>query len=211
MKTRVISTICTLALGAVLVQPNPAMAQGKPESVVSLTDLNSQLSRLQMDIGSAVNSLNAVKESAKNPADLSKAATEFHRSFEALQAQMNGVQSNAVTIKATVNAHYDAWQKELTALQNAKLREKAQERFSASQKEFDKIIAKATEAKEKALPFVSQLKDIHIYLNVDLSEDAVKSLSGDIWKLGNESKTVNGKIEDVKEQIKRAMESMPQK
>jgi hypothetical protein len=211
MKIRLISTICTLTLGAMLIQPDHAVAQTKPDSAVSLADLNSQLSRLQMNVQTAVSSLNTVKESAKNPADLSKAAAAYDRSFNALQAEMEGVRSNAIAIKATVTAHYETWQKELTALQNPGLREKAQERFSKSQKEFDKIVTKATAAKEQALPFVSQLKDINIYLSVDLSEEAVKSLSGDIWKLSNDSRAVIGRIEDVKEQINRTMQSLPQK
>jgi hypothetical protein len=211
MKSKITIVACALALGTALIQPNQAAAQGKPGSVVSLADLRSQLTMLQTYISGAVGTLNKVKESGKDAAALSKAAAEYDQSYNTLQAHMDGVRSNAITIKATVKAHYDAWQKELTAVQSAKLREKAQERFSESQKEFDKIIAKATEAKEAALPFVSQLKDINIYLHADLSEEAVKTLSGDIWKMGSTSKSVNSKIEDVKEQIDRTIKSLPQK
>ena len=94
---------------------------------------------------------------------------------------------------------------------NAKLREKAQERLTESQKEFDKIVVQATAAKEQVLPFVSAVKDIVIYLGADQSEEAVKTLSGDIWKLSNRSKSVNSSIQDVIGQIDRTIKSLPQK
>jgi len=210
MKTKLITTLCALTLGAALAQPDLAAAD-KPASVISLADLNKQLGQLQTDVSSAIGSLNAVKDSGKDAAALSKSAAQFSRAFNALQTQMDNVRSNAVTIKATVSQHYDAWQKEMSSMESAKLREKAQDRFTQSRKEFDKIVDRATEAKEVAVPFVSELKDINIYLNADLSEEAVKSLSNDIWKLGNTSKSVNSKIEAVKEQIDRTIKSLPQK
>jgi hypothetical protein len=212
MKIKIISTICILALGAALVQPNPAAAQAsKPASTVSLADLKTQFAMLQTEITSAVEALNYVKDSAKKPAELSKAAGILNRSFDALQTRVNTLQTNAVSVKARVKEHYEAWSKQLTAMGNANLREKAQERLTESQKEYDKIVAQATEAKEQVLPFVSAVKDIVIYLGADLSEEAVKSLSSDIWKLGNRSKSVNSSIQDVVEQIDRTIKSLPQK
>jgi cell division protein ZapA (FtsZ GTPase activity inhibitor) len=190
---------------------NLTAANAKPASVVSLADLKSQLSQVQTDIATAVSSLNAVKESAENEAALTKAAAEYDRCYGMLQTRVDTLRTNAVTIKATVKTTYEAWQKELTAMQSAALREKAQARFSESQKEFEKIIAKANEAKEKVLPFVSELKDINIFLAADLSDEAVKSLSNTIWKLGNSSKSVIGSIDEVKQQIDRTIKALPQK
>ena len=212
MKPKIISTICTLALGAALLQSTQALAQTeKPASTVSLADMKSQFALLQTDINSAVEALNYVKESAKKPAELNKAAGVLGRAFETMQARVNTLQTNAVSVKARVKEHYEAWSKQLTGMGNANLREKAQERLTESQKEFDKIVVQATEAKEQVLPFVSAVKDVVIYLGADLSDEAVKSLSGDIWKLGNRSKSVNSSIQDVVEQIDRTIKSLPQK
>lgn len=212
MNTQFISTLCVLTLWVVLATTKVMAAQpDKPASVISLTDLNKQLSQLQSEVSAAIGSLNTVKESWRSAAELNKAATQFGLAYDALQIQMDTVRSNAVTIRATVNTHYDAWQKELTTLQNANLRERAQERFAKSRRDFDRIITKASEAKAVAVPFVSDLRDITIYLGADLSEDAVKSLSNEIWKLGITANAVNGKIEAVKEQITRTTESLPQK
>src|SRR5262249_22214438 len=158
---------------------------------------------------STIGSLNDVKQAARKEAELAKAVAEFKQRFQALEQRVETVRTQAVTTKARAKEHYEAWQKELTALQSAKIREKAQERFSESQKEFDKIIEEAATAKAEVLPFVSMIKDIAIYLDADLSKDAVESLSNDIWKLTNKTRSVNGTIGDLIEQIDRTLKSLP--
>jgi archaellum component FlaC len=212
MKINISVLASALLFGALLLSPKQVTAQSsKPESVVSLTDFRNQLSQLQGDVSATVNSLNAVKGSAKNAADLTKASAELDSRFKTLEAHVETVRTNAILVKARVRAHYEAWSKELTAMQNASLREKAQDRLTRSQKEFDKISAEAADAKEEVLPFVSSVKDIVIYLNADLSEEAVNSLSGTIWKLNNKSKSVIGSIGDVIEEIDSTIKSLPQR
>jgi hypothetical protein len=207
-----IGMICALAVGAALAQPNPAAAQAaKPTSTVSLADMKRQLTLLQDNIASVINVLQQVKESAKNPSALEKAAADFSNRFKALETQVETVRKQAVMSKARAKEHYDSWQKELTALQSPAIREKAQARFTESKEEFDRIIATAERAKEEALPFVSELKDIALYLDADLSQDAVRSLSNTIWKLGNRSRSVIGSLGDVIEQIDRTIKSLPKK
>jgi hypothetical protein len=211
MKQTLVAFACMMAIAGALVQPNQVQAQAKAASVISLADLRNQLATLQGQISATVNSLNAVKEAAKKKSDLNGAASGFSSRFKALEDAVETTRKNAITVKATVKEHYAAWQKNLTEMQNAKLREKAQDRFTESQKEFDKIVAEASEAKEEVLPFVSDLKDIVIYLEADLSEEAVDSLSNTIWKLGNRARSVNSSIGDVIEQIDRTIKSLPQK
>ena len=68
MKRRIVSTICTLAIGAALLPSIKLAAQTeKPASTVSLADIRNQFAMLQTDINSAVEALNYVKESGKSP------------------------------------------------------------------------------------------------------------------------------------------------
>jgi len=207
-KNTVIASALAFA-AAIVLQPRQAPAQ--PASTVSLRDFRNQLAQLQGDISAVVNSLNAVKQSGKNQGDLTKAAGELGNRFNTLQTRVETVRTNATIMRARVKSHYEAWSKELTEMQNANLREKAQDRLTRSQKAFEKIAAEANDAKEEVLPFVSDVKDIVIYLNADLSEDAVNTLSGTIWKLTNRSKSVIGSINDVIEEIDNTIKSLPQK
>ena len=210
MKRKTIVVATVLAFGAIFSQTRQAMAQ-MPASVVSLMDFRNQLVQLQGDVSATVNSLNAVKQNAKKGPDLEKAATDLGIRFNSLEARVESVRTNATVMKARIKAHYEAWSKELTDMQNANLREKAQDRLTRSQKQFQKISEEAADAKEEVLPFVSDVKDIVIYLNADLSEEAVNSLSGSIWKLTNRSKSVISSIGDVIEEIDNTAKSLPQR
>lgn len=212
MKTILTTIVCAAALGAAIDPSYAADAKaGPPGSVITLADLKHQLILLQDKVSTTTEALQQVKESAKSESSLSKAATEFHRRFAALEGQFSTVRTQAVVVKARAKEHYENWQKELSSVQNTDIREKAQKRYTASREEFDKIVAKAERAKEEALPFTSQLKDIAIYLDADLSEEAVKSLSNTIWKLNGEAKSLNGSISDVVDQIDRTIKSLPKK
>jgi outer membrane murein-binding lipoprotein Lpp len=211
MKNRISILAGALAFGALLFQPLHAAESAKPASVVSLMDFRNQLNLLQGDIAGIVGSLNLVKSCATKQDELTKAVADLNSRFDRLQNRVETVRSNAVILKATVKAHYEAWAKELTSMQSASLREKAQDRLTRSEKEFEKISAQAAEAKEELLPFVSDIKDCVIYLNADTSDEAVNTLSNTIWKLGNRSRSVSGSITDVIEQIDATVKSLPQR
>lgn len=210
MKNTIIVRGCALALAAVCLQmAHGAEAPAKGSSTVSLAELKNQLVLLRANLSDTVGALGAVKASAEKSSELTKTATEFQTRFDALESQMATVREQAVTTRARLRQHYDAWEKELQAMQNPSIREKAQGRLSESKEQFGRIVEQANEAKSEVVPFVSELKDIVIYLKADTSEDAVKSLSGTIWKLNNKYKSVNGSIGDVIEEIDKTIKGMP--
>lgn len=209
MRNKIPSLACVLALGTALLQPQ--LAAGQDTKPVTLADMKSQLAMLQTRITAVVDGLEQVKASEKNDAALAKAIAEFQTRYAALEGQLGTVRTQAVVVKARANEQYETWQKDLATVQNPSIREKAQDRFAASKKEFDKIIEKAATAKEEAVPFVAQVKDISIYFQADPSSGAVKSLSSTIWKLGNKSKSVNDSVKDVIDQIERTIKSLPKK
>ena len=209
MKNRIHLGFTIISLAALL--PVAALAAEKQSSgkaVVSLSELKSQLSALQTHISSTMAALEGVKVSAET-GGLEKAAANFSTRFQTLDAQVERIRRDAVVVKARAADHYEHWQKEIAEVQNPKIREKAQARFASARQMFDKIIASAQETKQQSVPFLSDLKDIATYLEADLSQDAVKSLSSTIWKLGNKSKGVLGSISDLNEQIDRAIKAMP--
>ncbi|MCI0745120.1 MAG: DUF2959 family protein [Verrucomicrobia subdivision 3 bacterium] len=197
------------ALVLVAAFPLAALAADKPVAVVSLGELKNQLSSLQGHISTTLASLDRLKAAGRDGAALDKAYGDFAERFKALDGQVETIRRNAVVVKARAKDHHEHWQTEISGVQNPKIREKAQERFAEAREEFDKIIATAEETKQQLVPFLADLKDIAIYLEADLSQDAVKSLSNTIWKLGNKSKSVVGSIGDLNEQIERTIKAMP--
>jgi chromosome segregation ATPase len=205
-----ITLACLVAsLMAVGAQQGRAATDEKPTVMVTLNQLNSELHILRENLSRAKGTLEQVKAAANNNDDLSKSFAAYSSAYGELEAQVAKVRQYGTAAKARAKEHWEAWQKELTDMQNPKLREKAQKRFTTTQSEFEKIVEKVGEAKEAFAPLAADLKDINTYLATDLSKDAVSSLSGTIWKMGNAAHSVDGKLEDVNKQIERAMNKLP--
>jgi hypothetical protein len=52
---------------------------------------------------------------------------------------------------------------------------------------------------------MADLKDVKTFLDIDPSQKAVATLSNSIWKLGNQSKTVQKRIDSLIVQIDKAL------
>jgi chromosome segregation ATPase len=187
-----------------------AAEDAKPTVMVTLNQLNSEFHILRENLSRTMAALEGVKAAANNNGDLSKAYSSYSSAYTELESQVASMRQRGTAAKARAKEHWEAWQKELTDMQSAKLREKAQKRFTSTQAEFEKIVEKVTEAKESFAPLAADLKDINTYLAADLSKDAISSLSNTIWKMGGQAHTVDGKLEDVNKQIERTMNKLPQ-
>ncbi len=178
------SALCGLVVAGVgWSYRSPAAEEAKPSMVVGLSQLNDEIHLLRSKLAGTMSTLEALKEASKS-GDIMKPYADFSDAFASLDAQATQIREHGTAAKARAKERWEVWQKELTAMQNPKLREKAQSRYTATQKEFDKIIERVDKAKESFAPLMADLKDISVYLKTDLSKDAVSSLSGTIWKLG---------------------------
>ncbi len=182
----------------------------KPNVMVKLSELNSEVHMLRQNLSRAMSALEEVKAAAVNNADLTKPYASFASAYGELESQVKKVREHGTAARARAKEHYEAWQKELTDMANPSLREKAQKRFTAASGEFEKINERIADAKEKFAPLAADLKDINTYLKTDLSTDAVKSLSNTIWRMGGSAKTVDSRLGDINEQIEKTMRKLPQ-
>lgn len=200
-----------LGLMAAGIQQAKAATSEKPNVMVSLNQLNTEIHGLRTELSRTMAALEAVKAAASNNEELTKPYASFSSAYNDLEAQVAKLRQHGTATRARAKEHWEAWQKELTEMQNAKLREKAQKRYTATSAEFEEISDKVADAKEDFAPLAADLKDIHTYLSSDLSRDAVNSLSNTIWKMGNKAHKVDNRLVDVSKQIERTMEKLPQK
>lgn len=198
-----------MVAGMSMLRVNAATAE-QPGVMVSLSQLNSEIHKLRESLGQTMAALEQVKNAAANNGDLDKTYANFSALYSQLESQVNDVRQHGTATKARAKQHWEAWQKELTEMQNPKLREKAQKRYTAASGEFEKITTRVADAKEKFAPLAADLKDINTYLKADLSKDAVSSLSNTIWKMGISARGVDSRLADVNEQIEKTMKKMPQ-
>ncbi len=201
---------CGLLAASSALSARSQAAEAKPTVTMGLVQFDNEISTLRSHLSGTMAALADVKAAAGQNADLAKPYASFTRSFQALQFQTEKVRQYGMAVKARAKEHWEVWQKDLTAMQNPNLREKAQNRYTATSKQFDKIVERVETAKEAFAPLMADLNDINTYLKTDLSKDAVSSLSGNIWKMGNAARSVDGKLADVSEEIGKTLKKMPQ-
>jgi hypothetical protein len=203
--------ICLVAgLLATSTQHSLAATEEKPTVMVGLSQLNTEIRTLRENLSRTIAALENVKAAANKDADLSKPFTNFSTAWTEFDRQINKVRQDGIATRARAKEHWEAWHSELVEMQNPKLREKAEKRYASATKEFEKISEKVADAKEDCAPLEADLKDVHIYLQTDLSKEAVSSLSSTIWKMGNRAHTVDGELAEISKQIERTLSKLPQ-
>ena len=213
-KTNAIMMASSLVLGLIFtgqeIQSARAASAQQPGVMVGLNQFNGEIHELRAKLTRTMKSLDELKAAANSNSTLDAPYANFSTLYADLESQVAQVRAHGTAARARAKEHREAWQKELTEMQNPKLREKAQKRYTALESEFEKITKRAEAAKEGFAPLAADLKDIHTYLKADLSKDAVSSLSNTIWKMGISSRSVDSKLGDVNEQIEKTMKKMPQ-
>jgi len=121
-----------IVAGTGLSQQARAAAEEKPTVTVSLSKLNSEFYKLRENLARTMAALEQVKAAGADNKDLAKPYQTFSSAYAELEAQVASARQNGTAAKARAKEHWEAWQKELTSMQNPKLREKAQERYTAA-------------------------------------------------------------------------------
>lgn len=211
-KLRIVALPIFLMCAAVTLWPHAAISQTtKPSSVVSLATMKSQLTLLRQNVVDTVASLRQITESPDNGPALTGAIKDFSTRVKAMDAQLDIVRKTGLAVRTRTAAHHAAWQQDLVQLQNPDIKEKAQSRLANSKQQFDLIIAAADRAKKEAVPFISDIKDVAIYLDADPSSDALKTLVDTIVNLSNQSRSVIAGLDEVNNQIDSTINVLPGK
>ncbi len=200
-----------MVAGLGMVSQTQAAEDVKQTVVVRLSQLDNDIVVLRSRLGSTMGALEDLKSVAAKNGDLATPYKNFSESLAGLEGQVAQLRERGIAAKARAKEHWNAWEVELTSMQNPQLREKAQSRYSSTVKEFQKIVERVDTAKKTLSPLMGDLKDISTYLNTDLSKDAVSSLSGTIWKMSETARKADSRLADVNEQIQRTIKKMPQK
>src|SRR4051812_10665806 len=128
--------------------PARAASEENPTVMVTLGQLNREIQLLRGTLSRTMAALEQVKVAANKNADLSVPFNSFNKSWSGLEEQTATVRQHGTAARARAKEHWQAWHAEVTGMQNPKLREKAQKRYAAATKEFEKINEEVADAKE---------------------------------------------------------------
>jgi hypothetical protein len=135
---------------------------------------------------------------------------ELRPQFERYKAELVKMEEQAViardradSMQAKGHEAFQAWEKEVQAIQNPDIRKEAQKRYDKRKKSYDRIIAAMQDAKKELVPFMSNLNDVRKLLDSELTESTVNATKGSIKQARWQGEDVQESLLDVEKELDR--------
>ena len=147
----------------------------------------------------------AQKEQAKNIEDM----TAFRTQVQAIRDQiapvltsLNGIVQNAsanptASFKTFSEVLFQEWEKKMGTITNPEIKAAAEANRAKLQELYKSIEPDIAAAKDTGNAFLSDLKDLRAYFQVDLSSGGIASVSNMVTKANTEGKTIQGMLDKV--------------
>lgn len=172
-------------------------------------EVKAQLATLQANVNATTAALNKISEAARNEGDVAAAHKEFMAQYQALDAQMNAIRQMGTAARAGSDKYFKSWQAAVATIHNKDIRESAVERFNTAKERYGTVLSMADEGRRKVQPFLTDMKDINTLLSIDMTPDAVKSVSGSTWRISRGAEEIVDSIADINPSIDIMLESLP--
>jgi predicted nucleic acid-binding Zn-ribbon protein len=124
--------------------------------------------------------------------------------YAALQKQSKAMneatarlKKNTLAMEAVGKARFDAWNTELSTIQNNEIKAESAKRMKEAQDKYTKLMDVLRKSEAVMTPFASDLNDIVKYLDLDLSVESIKKLSGPIGKALESGQVVQKWVDEV--------------
>lgn len=222
MKTRLVPIVSALALSmaaafpalaqdASAAAPSQPVAQvaAKPSAAGSLLEIKARLAGVQGSVNGTAAALSKLSKAARSEGDLAAAHKEFMAQYQALSTQMNEIGQMGAKARAGSEQYFKDWQAAIGTIQNKDIRESAMERFNTAKERYGRVLSTADQSKQKLQPFLADMKDINTLLSIDMTPDAVKSVSGSTWRLTRSAEDIVDSLGEINRSIDIMLESLP--
>ena len=131
----------------------------------------------------------------------------FKKQVTAVADGAEQVKKNSLAMQEAGKVKFDAWKLELESIQDAKLKKTSMKRMEDAIKSHEALLALVKESETVMDPFVSDLTDIVTYLDLDLTKEGIKKISGfngPIKKAAKSGEKVQKWIDGVVEELVKA-------
>ncbi len=102
----------------------------------------------------------------------------FKKQVKAVADGAEQVKKNSIAMQEAGKVKFDTWKLELESIQDAKLKKTSMKRMEDALKSYEDLLALVKESETVMDPFVSDLTDIVTYLDLDLTKEGIKKISG---------------------------------
>jgi hypothetical protein len=199
-----INSLCTLAIGAVLLGASTGRAQETTPSpraklASSIRDIRIETTATRDQLKTAVSALDALTKQKKG--DLKPSYDAFVVEVKKTHAAADQTTSRAVAMDASSKDYFGAWQNEVAGISNESLRKNAQKRLEAVRKSYDEVIVTLRKATIEFKPFLSDLDDVQKALANDTTVGGINAIRGTAKNATRGEVKVNRHISDAIEQL----------
>jgi len=155
-----------------------------------------------------------VNETLKKIQGLQLEKFALPETFAALKKQSKAMndatarlKKNMLAMETAGKARFDAWNTELASIQNKEIKAESTKRMKEAQAKYTKLMDVLRKSEAVMTPFASDLNDIVKYLDLDLSVESVKKLSGPIGKALKSGQAVQQWVDEVIQDLSEAEEA----
>jgi hypothetical protein len=169
-------TAAILALGVAAVLAGCATSPiERRERVVSDTrDTQRHIVETRAQTAATMAALNGLQGKSGDPLRLQY--QQFDREYERLESLANDLTSQAASVRREGDELLKTWQEEAAALQDAEMRRRAEERRAERAGAYQAVANEMSQTQQTLYSFLTDLRDIRRYLQVDLTPNGVASV-----------------------------------
>jgi len=185
------------ALAVVLLTAAPsAWAQRAQEkNIEDMTAFREQIQAIRKQIDPVLGSLEAIVKNAG--ADPTASYKTFAKELDKMDGQIDKARKMRADMQKRGQALFKEWEKRAGAISNPQIKAAADANRAKLEALYGSIEPDVTAAKTSGDLFVSDLKDLNAYFQVDLSTAGIASIAGMITKCDSDGRTVQSLLDRI--------------
>jgi len=188
-------SILALAVVAFAAAPSAWAQKAREKNIEDMTAFREQIQGIRNQVDPVLKSLDAiVKDAGANPTSSYKT---FTKELGKMGDQLDKARKTRADMQKKGKALFQEWEKKAGAMTNPEIKAAAEKNRAKLQDLYGSIEPDVTAAKESGELFVSDLKDLNAYFQVDLSTTGISSVANMITKCDSDGKTVQGLLDKI--------------
>ena len=175
-----------------------AMA-GQQELATTMGEARVEVAQTRDQLQATVDALEALVK--QKSGDMRPTYDTFVAEIAKTETVAKATAARVKKMEEEASSHFGSWQKDVDAISNANLKNKAQKRLDGVQKSYTKVTSQLSEASARFTPLMSDLGDIQKTLMNDLTPGGVKSVRSSVsdaqWNLKSARRAIGSAISEL--------------
>lgn len=200
LKLSTLAAIVTLAFAPV----SPAFAAESADMATAakakMDTTRAEAAKIRLQVLVTLEELNRMR---KDSVELRPQFDKFAAELAKMETQAGVVRDRVMSMEEKGQTFFKAWEDQVNAISNAKIKQQAQSRYEKRVKSYNKIVKAMTAARDQLKPFLSDLNDLKKLFDSELSRESVASGKDLIKRANWHGEDVIGSIKEVEKELDR--------